>query len=148
MPKEKFIFKKLSIDLPYPPSVNNAYRVWNGRILLSETGRKYQKGINIIWALFKRKSDVVEFGKDRLRVTVFVYPPDERRRDLDNLGKLLLDGLEKAGVYENDSQIDGLFFIRCWSEESGRVNVTIRNIKPSHLLKTKPFDGKRGRGCK
>lgn len=33
------------------------------------------------------------------------YPPDSRRRDIDNSEKSLLDALTQAGVYEDDSLI-------------------------------------------
>ena len=36
------------------------------------------------------------------------FPPDRRRRDLDNLLKPALDALQHAGVYEDDSQVDWL----------------------------------------
>jgi len=40
-----------------------------------------------------------------LAMFIKIYPPDKRRRDIDNVLKALLDSLEHAGVYENDSQI-------------------------------------------
>ena len=145
MKPEKWESKKLSISLPFPPSVNQAYRHWKGRMLKSKAGREYQKSVNFVWVAMKQDKRAVEFGEDRLRVTIFVYPPDKRRRDLDNLGKLLLDGLEKVGVYENDSQIDNLTYVHCWIEKPGRVAVNIENVRPEVLLKPKPFDGKRGK---
>ena len=33
------------------------------------------------------------------------YPPDNRRRDLDNAQKALLDALQHGGAYRDDSQI-------------------------------------------
>jgi crossover junction endodeoxyribonuclease RusA len=36
---------------------------------------------------------------------VLAYPPDHRRRDLDNLAKAILDALQHAGVYGNDCQV-------------------------------------------
>ena len=142
MPKKEFIPKILSISLPFPPSVNQAYRQWQGRLLISEAGRKYQKSVNFIWLAMKQDKRAVEFGKDRLRVTIFAYPPDKRRRDLDNLGKLLLDGLEKVGAYENDSQIDNLTYVRCWIEKPGRVEVFLRNIKPENLMNDPAASGR------
>ena len=144
MLEEKFISKNLSISLPFPPSVNHIYNHTRNGTYLKDEVKIYRKEVFVL--LHGRKRD--KFGKDRLRVTLFIFPPDERKRDLDNLGKVILDSLEKNEVYENDSQIDLLIFIRCWKEKPGRVNVTIRNIKPRNLLKTKPFDGKRGRGAK
>jgi len=41
----------------------------------------------------------------RLRVEIEVYPPDRRRRDIDNVQKALLDALEHGGAYRDDSQL-------------------------------------------
>jgi hypothetical protein len=40
-----------------------------------------------------------------LDVEVVVFPPDGRRRDVDNVQKALLDALEHGGVYADDNQI-------------------------------------------
>ena len=41
----------------------------------------------------------------RLMLSGDFYPPDARRRDLDNLLKCTLDSLVHAGLLEDDSQI-------------------------------------------
>ncbi len=46
--------------------------------------------------------------KGRLTLTATFHPPDNRRRDLDNLMKLLQDSLQHAGLYDDDSQIKHL----------------------------------------
>jgi len=48
----------------------------------------------------------------RLRVVIECFPPDRRRRDLDNLGKSCLDSLQHAKIFVDDNQIDDLRFIR------------------------------------
>jgi hypothetical protein len=40
-----------------------------------------------------------------LAVQIEVYPPDNRRRDIDNLQKALLDAMQHGGAYGDDSQI-------------------------------------------
>ena len=66
-----------------------------------------------------------KFSADkRIRMEVIAYPPDKRRRDLDNLGKSLLDSLQHAGLYQDDSQIDYLSFERM-PEFLGKVVVYI-----------------------
>ena len=37
-----------------------------------------------------------------------LYPPDNRRRDLDNVLKVLLDTFTIAGLYVDDSQVKRL----------------------------------------
>lgn len=66
------------------------------------------------------------FDKDaRLSVTIYAYPPDRRKRDLDNILKCLLDSLEKAQVFVDDSQIDELI-IRRVRPNDGKVVVNIK----------------------
>ncbi len=61
----------------------------------------------------QRIVELEERAHRQLRLgAILVYPPDRRARDLDNLGKALLDALTKAGVYGDDSQIDHLTFAR------------------------------------
>ena len=59
---------------------------------------------------------------------VYLYPPDKRKRDVDNVLKPLLDALEHAGVYENDSQIDKLCITRMEVKPQGLCDVTISVI--------------------
>jgi len=67
----------------------------------------------------------------RLAVTVDLYPPDKRRRDVDNSAKATLDALAHAGVYEDDSQIDDLHIRRREVVPPGRVVVTVTAIDKS-----------------
>lgn len=64
----------------------------------------------------------------RLAVRVTVCPPDNRRRDLDNVQKALLDALAKGGAYRDDSQIDRLVVERGPVTPGGKVLVVIEPI--------------------
>jgi crossover junction endodeoxyribonuclease RusA len=59
---------------------------------------------------------------------VKVYPPDNRRRDVDNVLKSLVDALERGGAYGDDSQIQRLSIEKLASVEGGKTIVEIRNI--------------------
>ena len=107
------------IELPWPPSVNTYYRTHRGRMLLSEKGRKYKKHVKSLWALLPK------FGDLRLMVEIYAFPPDRRKRDIDNIIKPVLDALEGAGVYDNDSQIDSLSIRRKGVVKGGSLLVTI-----------------------
>jgi crossover junction endodeoxyribonuclease RusA len=63
----------------------------------------------------------------RLSVSILAYPPDRRKRDLDNVLKSLLDALMHAGVYSDDSQIDKLTISRN-KPLDGRVIVSIDTL--------------------
>jgi crossover junction endodeoxyribonuclease RusA len=60
------------------------------------------------------------------------FPPDRRRRDLDNLAKPTLDALEHAGVYEDDSQIDLLIIRRRDVVDGGRLEASVTEFPLSH----------------
>ena len=44
-------------------------------------------------------------SEEPLRLQVLLYPPDKRRRDMDNAWKVIGDAMTKAGVWLDDSQI-------------------------------------------
>jgi crossover junction endodeoxyribonuclease RusA len=94
------------------------------RTLISREGRRFRQRVLAILAGLG-----VEPLMGRLAVQVEVFPPDGRRRDLDNCLKSLFDALEKAGAYHDDSQITVLQAIKRKPEPSGRVVVTIKTIE-------------------
>lgn len=106
-----------AVRLPWPPSVNTYWRSVNGRVLISRTGREYRAAVSRI--------DLPRFGAARLAVTIDAYPPDKRRRDLDNLPKSVLDAMQHAGAFDDDSQIDRLTIERHAPCEGGYLSVTL-----------------------
>lgn len=58
-----------------------------------------------------------------------MYPPDNRKRDLDNALKVLLDSFERAGVYENDSQIKEIHATMMPALKPGKVVVSFERIE-------------------
>lgn len=110
-----------TFDMPWPPSVNTYWRHPNkgplaGRTLISERGRDYR---DECLKLAKVNQWPAFLSEARLSVTIYAYPPDKRRRDLDNVLKAALDVMGHAGVYGDDSQIDRLEIVR--KESSGAV---------------------------
>ena len=60
-------------------------------------------------------------------MSVDAYPPDKRRRDLDNIQKSLWDALQHGGAYRDDSQIkDFECHMREPDRPSGKVIVRLR----------------------
>jgi crossover junction endodeoxyribonuclease RusA len=90
----------LQIELPYPPSVNHYYRRVGPRTLISRQGRRYRERVCAIL----RALSVPELD-GHLIMELELYPPDRRRRDLDNAQKGLWDALAHGGLYRDDSQI-------------------------------------------
>ncbi len=111
----------IEIELPYPPSVNHYYRHVGPRTLISREGRRFRERVCSILAGLS----LTRF-EGPIQVEIEVYPPDERRRDIDNLQKSLLDALEHGGLYRDDSQIVRLEIERRGSVPGGRALVRVR----------------------
>jgi len=116
----------ITLNLPWPPSVNTYWRSPNtgkfaGRTLISERGRSYRRAVaEAVVAAGQPKAAPV-----RLSVTVDAFPPDARRRDLDNIGKALLDALAYAGVIRDDGDIDHYSVTRKGKAPNGLVRVFV-----------------------
>lgn len=109
-----------TITIPYPPTVNTYWRHVGSKVLISREGRAYRE---LVWASFieQRASKIT----GDLAANIVLYPPDKRRRDLDNTMKAVLDGLQHAGAYDDDSQFKYLCLY--WGEvfPGGKAVVTI-----------------------
>ena len=115
-----------TIVLPWPPSVNACWRTVQGRTMVSKKGRIYkQAATRAVLAAGANKH-----LSGRLRVKLTAYPPDRRRRDIDNLNKSVLDSMQVAGVYLDDSQIDELTIIRAEVEKGGVIVAEVETIGP------------------
>ena len=80
-----------------PPSLNR----FNGRQNQWEYRAVKAEWTQRVWAMAKQGR--VREPLEKAVVTITYYFPDARRRDPDNYcGKLLLDGLTKAGVIKDD----------------------------------------------
>ncbi len=114
------------VTLPWPPTVNTYWRhKVTGRlatVYVSGVGKIYRKAVN---NLVMEAAMVQRYLKQAgpLRVVIEAFPPDRRKRDLDNILKSLLDSLTHAGVWEDDSQIDDLRIYR--STIAGMVKVRV-----------------------
>ena len=114
----------ITLELPFPPSVNQITAVVRGRKITSKRGREYRR--EAVEAIRRQYDSKPIAG--RLHVVIELYPPDRRRRDVDNSNKAPLDAMTCAGVYEDDSQIDHLEIIRCEVCKPGKCIVTIEEL--------------------
>jgi len=73
------------------------------------------------------KQDYGCLGK--LSVSIELFEPNKRRRDIDNLIQPLLDALEAANVFVNDHQINKLSICRSGYESGGRMRVVIETME-------------------
>ena len=63
-----------------------------------------------------------------LRLELFVYPPDKKRRDLDNILKAILDALQHAGIYADDFYIQQLYVERKEVRKFGEIEFILKSI--------------------
>ena len=113
----------VQIELPYPPSINHYWRRVGPRTLISREGRRFRQRVLAILAALG-----VEPLLGRLAVQGEDFPPDGRRRDIDNVQKALLDALQHGGAYADDSQIVQLAIETREPVEGGKTVVRIRKL--------------------
>lgn len=115
---------KYSITLPWPPSINHYYRHVGPRVLISKDGRQYREKVV---ALVRRQSYPTFTGP--VSLTASFFPPDRRRRDLDNVGgKALMDTLQAAGLIQDDCQIKRIRLEMKEPQTDGLCCITLENI--------------------
>jgi crossover junction endodeoxyribonuclease RusA len=127
---------RMEFELPYPPSVNQYWRRFRGRMVLSKAAQAYRKAVAAAvlehWGYSRRKPIAAGVA---IRLTV--HPPDRRRRDLDNVLKAVLDAVVKAGIMEDDSQVERLSL--AWGTvdptSGGRVVMRLRVLSGTHTAK-------------
>ncbi len=113
------------MTLPYPPSANHYYRRVGPRTLISRAGREYRR---TICATLAGDGNSKPPPTGRIALAMDAFPPDRRRRDLDNLLKSVQDSLAHAGVYKDDSQIDLLVVRRCEPTPGGKLEIQIHDF--------------------
>lgn len=117
----------LELYTSYPPTVNNYYAKTTRGVYISAKGRAFRD------TLLKDVLEQVGTMKPiscRIRVEMVVWPPDKRRRDLDNLKKSLFDAMTHAGIWEDDSLIDQDFTYRGEVVLGGRVYIKVTEAGP------------------
>lgn len=126
-----------TLKLPYPPSVNHYWRYYSGRVCISKHGLAYRAIVAFYMRLAKAKTMSGPVG-----LKIAVYPPDRRRRDIDNVLKALLDALQHGGAFQDDYQVSRINIKRYEPCENGAVIVEICDEckeKSCHVEKTRRY---------
>jgi crossover junction endodeoxyribonuclease RusA len=115
------------LHLPWPPTINNYYKLTRSGVrYLDKKVRAFRE--EVLGSVAKQLPGVTL--DDALFMEVYLYPPDRRKRDLDNYMKGLLDALTEAELWKDDSQIDQLHIFRGTVVKGGSVRVEISEAGP------------------
>ena len=112
------------LAIPYPPTGNTATRHAGGRHYTTEAVKRYRMAV----ATLAMAQGGAKTLAGQIKVVAEVYPPDNRKRDLDNAWKTAGDALTKAGVWKDDFQICDLRLVRMPSRAGGQVVVHIEEL--------------------
>ena len=113
----------IELELPFPPSVNHYYRHVGPETLISREGRTFRKRVCALLG-----GGGLPPYEGPLALCMDAFPPDRRRRDLDNIQKATLDAIEHAGIYHDDSQINLLVARRRQIVRNGRLVVCLDTL--------------------
>lgn len=128
---------EIKIALPFPPTVNHYWKFVRNKsnvsVFISKRGILYRQEVLHMTINHKKENKwelaTPYFQDQRLTVAIGVYPPDKRKRDIDNILKSVLDAMTMARIYTDDSQIDHLIVDRGSVEKEGKLIVTIQPIR-------------------
>lgn len=121
------ITEDIVLHLPWPPTVNSYYKVTrNGQRYLDKKVRTFREAVEE--TLHEQVPGMVL--DDRLFLEVYLFPPDRRKRDLDNYMKGLLDSVTQAKMWVDDALIDQLHIYRGETVSDGVVVVSVSDAGP------------------
>lgn len=119
------------LHLPWPPTVNSYYKVTRyGQRYLDKKVRAFR---DLVAESVHEQIPGVTLDES-LFMEVYLYPPDKRKRDLDNYMKGLLDALTEAELWIDDSLVDQLHIFRGVIVSGGSVRVEISEGGPVVMM--------------
>lgn len=103
-----------------PPSVNHYWVASGKRRFLSARAKDFQK----VLSLFVKP----KMSCERLRIEITVHFGDNRKRDIDNICKGILDSLVKSGLCLDDEQFDELYIKRGAVIKGGLIKIKVTEL--------------------
>lgn len=100
----------MTITIPFPPTTGNHQHVTlrNGRRMLRKDIIAWRDEVSYLVSQMKIRFLTLA----PLSMHVDVWMPDNRKRDLDNIAKVVSDALEEAGMILDDSSVHDLHLIK------------------------------------
>ena len=121
----------VNLILPYPPSTNTYWRKWHNHMVIGPAGKAFrQKVINIIAPMKLQPITGL------VRMQIKVYADSNRKRDVDNNLKALLDALTHAKVWIDDYQVKAISMMSKVTSFTGAVQDLFNGE-----CRTSTFDG-------
>jgi crossover junction endodeoxyribonuclease RusA len=116
--------KELNIILPYPhkASVNSIWKRVKNQVYLSPQAKHFR------YLVYYQLHGTIGFEDMPLRLEIKIYPPDNRVRDIDNILKTVLDSLQFAKMFKNDSQVHQLYLEKMPVKKGGELEVKISSV--------------------
>lgn len=112
----------------YPPTVNNYYQKTQRGLFISQKGRKFR---DQLCSDFHEQLSGMEPIQGKVRIDVIAWVPDNRRRDLDNIMKPIMDAMTHAGMWDDDSQVDQMCVYRgAKSAPNGAIYIRVDEAAP------------------
>lgn len=102
-------------------SKSNSYRIAGNRLYKTQAVKDWE-------LLIKQSASVTKpqnwMHTQSYNVSVKIFWPNKRRKDIDNISKSLLDSM--AGIlYEDDSQVQELHLYRGFDKQNPRIEVSV-----------------------
>jgi crossover junction endodeoxyribonuclease RusA len=116
----------LNLILPFPPSVNTYWGFKGSQRFLTARAKAFKAMVATEFI----RSGHEGFANKRLHITILLYPPDRRVRDIDNVVKSTFDALCQCGVFADDGQIDVLHVKRENVVKWGMAKIILEPINP------------------
>lgn len=94
----------VGFEIPFPPSVNHMYVQAGAKKVRTKEYNAFIQGVGLMWRVAKPR----DWSPDgRFGIVLELTYENKRRNDTDNRMKPTKDALTAAGVWKDDSQVDG-----------------------------------------
>ena len=117
---------RMTINIPFPPATGNHYRSFTfktRRDFVTKKAQAYRLAVKscLVASRFAQSDMFV----DHVNVVMNIYPPDRRKRDIDNVAKVVWDALTLAGLWKDDKLIKNLHVSVHEPFEGGYINLEV-----------------------
>jgi len=125
----------LKLGLPLPPTTNHSHYGAGGGYRRNSRTKQYHATVTQLvtdaWYQTPQIRDIIPIY-DLVEVVVYVKLPDNRKRDISNLEKQLLDALTRAEVWNDDQQVKRL----CLTD----ISTTDTTVAPGCYVEIRPIE--------